>query len=95
MNDARRARLERLTARWRGRHEARLAGGDRPAADPDREAKADASFPWRTETPAEYAARFGAAMSGYTYDGYTYTNADLEKWLRELGDLLRAYRRRC
>ena len=95
MTDARRTRLEQLTARWRARHEARVAGGELPAADPEREAKADAFFPWRTETPAEYAARFGAAMTGYTYDAYSYTNAAMGAWLRELGDLLRAHRRRC
>ena len=95
MTDARRARLEQLTARWRSRHEARLAEGDRPAADPEREAKADAFFPWRTETPAEYASRFGAAMTGYTYDAYSYANTEMGAWLRELGDLLRAQRRRC
>jgi len=95
MTDARRAHLDRLTGRWRARHEARLADGERPEADPEREARADALFPWRTESPAEYAAHYGAAMSGYTYDAYTYRNAELGAWLRELGDLLRAYRRRC
>ena len=95
MTDPRRTRLDQLTAQWRARHEARVARGELTAADPEREAKADAFFPWRTETPAEYAARFGAAMTGYTYDAYSYTNAEMGAWLRELGDLLRAHRRRC
>ncbi len=54
-----------------------------------------AFFPWRSETPAEYAARYGAAMTGYTYDAYTYSDARLETWLAELGEILRQRRRRC
>ena len=95
MTDARRDRLERLTERWRGRHDARLQADPRPLADPERAARADAFFPWRTDTPAEYAARYGAAMTGYTYDAYTYADPGLQAWLYELGDLLRLYRRRC
>ncbi|MEO8251662.1 MAG: hypothetical protein ABI578_04210 [Chloroflexota bacterium] len=64
-------------------------------ADPERQARADAYFPWRTEMPAEYAARFGAAMTGYTYDAYSYADPKLEAWLHELGELLRQRRRRC
>lgn len=95
MTDARRNRLERLTERWRTRHEKRLATGVRPMADAGREAQATTYFPWRTETPAEYAARYGAAMTGYTYDAYTYRDPGLEEWLRELGSMLRARGRRC
>ena len=95
MTDARRARLERLTERWRARHEARLAAGSRPLADAEREARANAFFPWRSETPAEYAARYGAAMTGYTYDAYTYADPALSAWLRELGEILRQRGRRC
>ena len=94
MTDPRRARLDRLTDRWRARHEARLASGQRPRADAEREARAGASFPWRTQTPAEYAATYGAAMIGYTYDAYTYSDPGLESWLHELGELLRAQARR-
>lgn len=43
-------------------------------------------------SPAEYAAQHSAAMIGYTYDAYTYADADLEAWLVELGRLLRAQR---
>ena len=93
MTDAGRERLARLTDRWRARHEARLEAGDRPRADEEREVRASTWFPWRSETPAEYAAGHGAAMTGYTYDAYTYNDPELEAWLLELGDLLRAYRR--
>lgn len=95
MTDARRDRLARLTDRWRARHETRLERIGRPAADAEREARASADFPWRSETPAEYAAGHGAAMTGYTYDAYTYDDPELGAWLLELGDLLRAHRRRC
>jgi len=94
VSDPPRSRLDRLTDRWRARHEARLASGDRPRADAEREARATAFFPWRTQTPAAYAAAYGAAMIGYTYDAYTYADPKLEAWLQELGDLLRARGRR-
>jgi hypothetical protein len=95
MSDSRREHLDRLTERWRARHEARVASDGRPQADPEREARAQAFFPWRTESPAEYAATHGSAMVGYTYDAYTYADPQLEAWLRELGGLLRARGRRC
>jgi hypothetical protein len=94
MPDARRQRLERLTERWRTRHEARRATSGRPPADAEREIRADALFPWRTETPAEYAARYGTAMIGYTYDDYTYADPGLTAWLQELGEILRQGSRR-
>lgn len=95
MSGARNARLEELTRRWRARHEARLQAGGPPRADPEREARATTFFPWRTEAPAEYAARYGASMTGYTYDAYTYSDPTLEAWLRELGGILRQRGRRC
>jgi hypothetical protein len=95
MTDARRRHLDQLTARWRERQQARLASDGRKPADAEREARAAAFFPWKTQTPAEYAATFGAAMVGYTYDAYTYGDPSLEAWLSELGDLLRRRGRRC
>ena len=94
MTDPRRQRLDHLTRRWRARHEARIAAEGRPPADADREARADALFPWRTQTAAEYAAIHGSAMVGYTYDAYSYSDPALEAWLRELGELLRNAGRR-
>jgi hypothetical protein len=95
VTDSGRSRLTELTDRWRVRHEARLAAGERSAADPERQARARDYFPWTTETPAEYAARHGAAMIGYTYDAYTYTDPALQAWLVELGEILRQRGRRC
>jgi hypothetical protein len=89
MTDARNARLEELTRRWRARHEARRLAEPRPPADAEREERAATLFPWRTEAPGAYAARHGAAMTGYTYDAYTYRDPALEAWLLELGDILR------
>lgn len=84
-----RVRLDRLTDRWRARHAARLAVEGRQPADAQREARARDLFPWREQSPAAYAAAHGAAMVGYTYDAYTYTDADLDAWLLELGAALR------
>jgi hypothetical protein len=95
MTGARRDRLDQLTDRWRARHEARLERGPRPAADAERQVRASTFFPWHEESPAEYAARYGAAMTGYTYDAYTYADPKLEAWLRELGEILRQRGRRC
>lgn len=82
------SRLQTLIDRWQVRHQRRMASGRRPA-DAEREARATALFPWRTETPADYVARHGADMIGYTYDAYTYADRDLEAWLHELGEILR------
>jgi hypothetical protein len=94
VTDPRRRRLDCLTERWRARHEARVLAEGRPAADAEREARATTSFPWRTQSAADYAAAHGAAMAGYTYDAYSYSDPALEAWLRELGELLRLHERR-
>ncbi len=91
MNDARRARLERLTRRWRSRHEA-ARPADRPPADSERERRAGTLFPFREMAPADYAARYGPAMMGFTYDDYRYADPDLDAWLGELGRVLRRRR---
>lgn len=94
MSDARRRHLDELTDRWRSRHEARRLAEEPALADPERQARARDYFPWTTETPAEYAARHGAEMVGYTYDAYTYTDPALQAWLVELGEILRQRGRR-
>ena len=88
MNEARRARLERLTHRWRSRHDAGRPA-ERPPADEEREERALSSFPFREVTPADYAERHGAAMTGFIYDEYRYPDPQLDAWLVELGRLLR------
>lgn len=94
MSRERRERLRQLTQRWRARRDARLAkaGTSRPAADPERQARAAASFPYRTMSPSEFGARHGGDMPGFTYDEYRYDDPDLERWLVELGRELRARR---
>jgi hypothetical protein len=89
----RREQLERLTDRWRSRHDARRpAPNERPQADPAREALASRAFPFRTVTPANYVADHGADMIGFTYDEARYADADLDAWLLEVGRLLRGDR---
>ena len=88
-----RSRLDELTRRWRERHEARRGAlRDRPRADPERQARATAAFPYRSISPAAYADAHGENMAGFTYDDERYDDPALDAWLLELGELLRARR---
>jgi hypothetical protein len=90
---AKRSDLDRLTRRWRERHDARRAGDDfRPRANPGREALARRGFPYHDVTPAEYVAEHAAAMVGFTYDEESYADAQLDDWIVEVGRLLREQR---
>ena len=85
-----RTNLDRLTARWRARHDLRREGDPfRPRANPGREALARRGFPYRDVTPADYVAEHGADMSGFTYDDESYADADLDAWIVAVGELLR------
>ena len=85
-----RSRLERLTARWRARHDARRVSVQaRPPADPEREALASRAFPYRSLSPAAYADAHAADMPGFTYDEVAYADPQLDAWLVELGEILR------
>ncbi len=91
---ARKRRIEELTRRWQERREERRRtqsrdGVPREDADPVRSARAASAFPFRRVTPADYVARHGADMVGFTYDDYTYADAALQGWLDEVGRLLR------
>jgi hypothetical protein len=92
--ETRRERLDRLTARWRSRHDAhRPPSPDaRPPADPERERRARDAFPYRDVSPAEYAAAHGHDMPGFTYDEAAYADPELDAWLLELGEILRRRR---
>ena len=71
----RRVQLQRLTDRWRARHAARRPSpGDRPPADPAREALAARAFPFRAVAPAEYVSQHGADMTAFTYDDARYVD---------------------
>jgi hypothetical protein len=90
-------RLDRLTARWRERHETRLGearaeGAPRPLAAAERESLAATAFPFRSMSAVEYVARHGDAMIGFTYDDERYRDAELQAWIDEVGALLRARR---
>jgi hypothetical protein len=92
---SKRSDLDRLTRRWRERHDARRAGNDfRPRANPGREALARRGFPYHDMTPAEYVAEHAAAMGGFTYDDESYADAELDAWIVEVGRLLREQRER-
>ncbi|HET6381472.1 MAG TPA: hypothetical protein VFH63_10655 [candidate division Zixibacteria bacterium] len=89
-----RERLDQLTDRWRARHDARRPDpANRPPADPERERRARAAFPYRTESPAAYAERHGRDMIGFTYDEHAYDDPELDAWLLELGRILAERRR--
>jgi hypothetical protein len=89
----RRDRLNRLTDRWRTRHDARRPALDaRPPADPERETLARRAFPFRTVAPADYVAEHGNDMTAFTYDEARYADADLDAWLLDVGRRLRADR---
>ena len=88
-----RTNLDRLTARWRARHDLRREGDPfRPRANPGREALAKRGFPYHDVTPADYVAEHGADMTGFTYDDESYADAELDAWITEVGELLRAQR---
>jgi len=88
-----RTNLDRLTSRWRARHDLRREGDPfRPRANPGREALARRGFPYRDITPADYVAEHGAEMAGFTYDDESYADADLDAWIVAVGDLLREQR---
>ena len=88
-----RARLDELTRRWRARREARRpAPESRQPAEAERQAQAAAAFPYRSVSPAAYAAQHGDDMAGFTYDDERYDDPALDAWLLELGELLRARR---
>ena len=88
-----RTNLDRLTSRWRARHDLRREGDPfRPRANPGREALARRGFPYQDVTPADYVAEHGADMTGFTYDDESYADADLDAWIVEVGELLREQR---
>ncbi len=91
------SRLNELTARWRTRRAARRGaaagtGDAREPAEPERLERATRLFPYRTTSPAEYVALHAEAMVAYTYDDYTYPDAQLQAWIDEVGRLLRQRR---
>ena len=88
--------LDRLTRRWRQRHDARRAVDPfRPQANPGREAVAKRGFPFREVTPEAYVAEHADAMPGFTYDDESYADPALDAWILEVGRLLRERRERA
>ncbi|HET6745806.1 MAG TPA: hypothetical protein VFH90_08165 [Candidatus Limnocylindria bacterium] len=90
---SKRSDIDRLTQRWRERHDARRPADDlRPHVNPGREALARRHFPYHDVTPEAYVAEHGAAMVGFTYDEEAYAEPELDAWLLEVGRLLREER---
>lgn len=88
-----RDRLERLTDRWRARHDARRPDpADRTPAAAEREELAARAFPYRSVSPAAYVAAHGVDMTAFTYDDERYADPELDAWLLEVGRLLRERR---
>jgi hypothetical protein len=86
--------LNELTNRWRARHSVRReadgrAGAAREHADSERLERALRLFPYLEMSPTEYVERHGSSMTAYTYDDYSYPDAELQAWLDEVGRLLR------
>ena len=87
---SKRSDLDRLTQRWRERHDARRSAEDlRPRVNPGREALARRHFPYRDVTPEAYVTEHGADMVGFTDDDESYADPALDAWLLEVGRLLR------
>src|SRR5438105_14034198 len=90
---ARKRRLDELTRRWQQRRDERRQGMTRDgvpreAADPVRAARAASAFRSRSMTPAEYVARHGSDMVGFTYNAYIHADAAHHARPDELGRLL-------
>jgi hypothetical protein len=87
---SKRSDLDRLTQRWRDRHDARRPSDAlRPRVNPGREALAKRHFPYRDVTPESYVAEHGTDMVGFAYDDEAYADPALDAWILEVGRLLR------
>jgi hypothetical protein len=58
-----------------------------PMADPGREKDARELFPLAMP-PEEYAARHGHEWLCFSFDDYCYSDAALDRWVQQLGDIL-------
>lgn len=59
-----------------------------PFANPGREQLARELFPYREQTPEEYAARQAHQWMSFSFDDYRYSDPELEAWIARLGDIL-------
>jgi hypothetical protein len=69
-----------------------MSPAERPPADPERETRAAAAFPFRSMAPQAYADLYGEEMTGFTYDDVRYADPELDAWLVTLGEVLRRRR---
>jgi hypothetical protein len=66
----------------------RVSRHDRPPASPDRERDARELFPIAEMTPEEYAARYGDGWYCFSFDDYSYSDPELDRWIQHLGEVL-------
>lgn len=59
-----------------------------PLADSSREQLARERFPYREQTPEEYAARHAHQWVSFSFDDYRYSDPELDAWVARLGDIL-------
>jgi hypothetical protein len=59
-----------------------------PLSDPPRERFASEYFPFREQSPEEFAARNAHAMFTFSFDDVRYRDPALDAWIGRLGDIL-------
>jgi hypothetical protein len=59
-----------------------------PFANPGREQLARELFPYREQTPDEYAARNAHKWMCFSFDDFRYSDLELDAWIARLGQIL-------
>ncbi len=59
-----------------------------PLANPGREQLARELFPYREQTPEEYAARNAHKWMSFSFDDFRYADPELDAWIARLGQIL-------
>ena len=58
-----------------------------PLADVSRQQLAQETFPYREQTPEEYAARSAHLWGSFSFDDFRYSDPVLDAWIARLGDI--------
>lgn len=59
-----------------------------PIATSEREQLARKLFPYREQTPDEYAARKAHEWLSFSFDDFRYSDVNLDAWIARLGQIL-------
>jgi hypothetical protein len=62
-------------------------GSELPFAHAGREKDARELFPYREQTPEEYAARHAHEWMSFSFDDYRYSDPELDAWIARLGQI--------